>query len=95
MLIRHVPEKSIQAAFSKYERAKLLTKPKPVTARLENTEEGICPYCKQQMVTSEAAGVPVWLCHADRAVSPKLNSENPELEVTLNLGPVMEIDPFN
>lgn len=88
MVYIHIPEKSIQTAFAKYEHWPL-AKPKPVKARLENTVEGVCPYCKQPMSTSEAAGVPVWVCHSDRAVSPKLNSTEPELDLTFSLSPVL------
>lgn len=61
----------------------------PVKARLENLEEGVCPYCKQQMVSSEAAGVPVWVCHSDRAVSPKLNSQTTDTDISFDLKPTM------
>lgn len=79
-------QSEIAGAFDKFIRPK---KQEPVRARLENLEEGVCPYCKQQMVTSEAAGVPVWVCHSDRAVSPKLNSINPELDVQVDLKPTI------
>lgn len=44
--------------------------PKPEKARIEYSEEGVCPYCSKQMVRSFAAGQPVHLCKDDRYVAP-------------------------
>lgn len=63
--------------------------PKRETARMENLEEGVCPYCHQAMTTTTAAGVPVWVCFSDRAVSPKLNSAEPDMDVTVDLAPTI------
>lgn len=82
------PSFEIAGAFDKFIRRPKADKP-VVTARLENLEEGVCPYCKQQMLSSEAAGIPVWVCHSDRAVSPKLNSSDPATELTIDLKPTI------
>jgi hypothetical protein len=66
----------ISAAFDKYIKPVVevaAVEPTKVTARLENLVEGECPYCHQKMMSSNAAGVEVWVCHSDRAVCPKLN----------------------
>ncbi len=54
-----------------------------VTARLQNEVEGVCPYCGQPMTSSHAAGVPVWVCSSDRAVTPKANDFALQLNPTL------------
>lgn len=41
-----------------------------VTARLEATEEGKCPYCKMPMRRTTASDIDVWLCDGDRHVAP-------------------------
>lgn len=52
------------------------TEPKPksdprlLTARLEAMDEGVCPYCKNQMRRSFSQGLEVWLCEEDRHVAP-------------------------
>jgi uncharacterized paraquat-inducible protein A len=45
-------------------------KPTAVTARLDATEEGTCPYCHTPMRRSRAADLPVWVCDGDRHVAP-------------------------
>lgn len=45
-----------------------------VKARLESTEEGVCPYCRDKMRHSTAVGLPVWLCEKDRHVVPLRNA---------------------
>lgn len=44
--------------------------PTAVTARLDLTEEGVCPYCHTPMRRSIAASLPVWVCDGDRHVAP-------------------------
>jgi len=45
--------------------------PIAVTARLEATKEGICPYCKHPMRKTLAVNnTEVWLCDGDRHVAP-------------------------
>ena len=46
-----------------------------VTARLEITKEGVCPYCSTPMRRTFAASQPVWLCDADRHVAPVRNGD--------------------
>jgi hypothetical protein len=45
-----------------------------VTARLESTVEGLCPYCNGSMRKTIAAEQPVWICDSDRHVVPVRNS---------------------
>lgn len=47
---------------------------KSVTARLESTTEGICPYCGTQMRNSKVEMGEVWLCENDRHVVPLRNT---------------------
>jgi hypothetical protein len=42
----------------------------PVKAKIEYSEEGVCPYCHRNMVRSFAAGMPIHLCRDDRYVAP-------------------------
>lgn len=48
--------------------------PTPVTARLESTQEGVCPYCQKTMRKSHVAIGEVWLCDDDRHVVPPRNA---------------------
>lgn len=45
-----------------------------VTARLESTQEGVCPYCSNPMRKSLVATGEVWLCEEDRHVVPLRNA---------------------
>jgi hypothetical protein len=38
-------------------------------ARVENTDYGLCPLCKNEMKVSSANGIPVHVCLKDRHVS--------------------------
>jgi hypothetical protein len=67
--------KQALAVFERFSRAE----PKPiessvaekrVTARLDITEEGTCPYCYAKMRKSMAGNHSVWLCDKDRHVAP-------------------------
>ena len=51
------------------------TEPVKVTARLDSTVEGECPYCHSRMRTSIAANQQVWICDKDRHVVPLRNAE--------------------
>lgn len=46
-----------------------------VTARLNYTSVGVCPYCNQPTTTVECCGQKVFLCEQDRFVAPLPNSE--------------------
>ena len=46
-----------------------------VTARLEITKEGVCPYCSAAMRRTFAANQPVWVCDTDRHVAPVKNGD--------------------
>lgn len=50
------------------------TSKKSVTARLESTTEGVCPYCHAQMRKSRVEMGEVWLCENDRHVVPLRNT---------------------
>lgn len=45
------------------------------TARIENTQEGICPSCHQQMRLSVANGIPVHVCMEHSVVMPLRDPE--------------------
>jgi len=63
----------------------LLAQRKVVTSRLENVQDGVCPYCKGKMTLSEASGFPVYVCGRDRAVSPVPDNMSTENIVMKNL----------
>lgn len=50
-------------------------KPVPVTARLNYTAVGVCPYCSKPMQKSTACDQVVYVCMDDRSVTPLPNSE--------------------
>lgn len=50
------------------------TSEKRVTARLESTVEGVCPYCQNPMRKSRVSLGEVWLCEEDRHVVPVRNA---------------------
>jgi hypothetical protein len=45
-----------------------------VTARLENTVSGTCPYCKDLMTKTSCCDQQMYICEKDRAVFPLENS---------------------
>lgn len=47
----------------------------PVTARLNYTQVGVCPYCNEPTKKTQCCGQTVFLCENDRFVSPLPNSE--------------------
>ena len=58
-----------------YGDVKVEAKATPITARLNYTEVGICPYCNQPTQKVECCDQIVFLCENDRFVSPLPNSE--------------------
>jgi len=80
-----IPRRNIDDAFARFMPAQTQAKPskevveagvplqKRVSARLENVTDGICPYCKSKMQLSNAAGLQVFVCGHDRAISPVPN----------------------
>ena len=45
-----------------------------VSARMENTVPGTCPFCQKAMTTAKVDDNEVFLCEADRFVSPMPNT---------------------
>lgn len=50
------------------------------TAKIEYSQEGVCPYCQKAMVRSFAAGQPIHLCRDDRYVAPMSNEVLAKIE---------------
>lgn len=55
-------------------------KASPETAKIEYSQEGVCPYCQKAMVRSFAAGQPIHLCRDDRYVAPMSNDVLAKIE---------------
>lgn len=52
--------------------------PSRVTARLNYSVVGVCPYCEKPMGRVNCCDQEVFLCEEDRFVSPLPNDELPE-----------------
>ena len=50
-------------------------RPVSVTARLNYSAVGVCPYCNEPMGRVECCGQEVFYCEADRNVAPLPNTE--------------------
>ncbi len=57
------------------QRSQASSEPVKETSRVENTREGICPSCNEQMRLSTANGIPVHVCMQHSVVMPLRDPE--------------------
>lgn len=65
---------------SKPEEAATVDIPEKVTSRVENTAEGKCPSCHEQMRLSSANGIPVHVCMQHSVVMPLRDPEKIDVQ---------------
>ena len=59
------------------------TKPIAERAKLNYSDDGVCPYCSKAMARTFAAGQPIHICRADRYVAPMRNEVLAKVEAEL------------